>query len=106
METVITMNGILKDTGTPFTETDVLVVTMSNRPGSLARVCEKLANGHINVDYAYCSTGAQGGKTLGIFKVAHVEKAIKILGPMEANATTNHKKKAPHLRRKVSTLRR
>ncbi|HOB76339.1 MAG TPA: ACT domain-containing protein [Phycisphaerae bacterium] len=64
----------------PTTETDVLVIDMPNRPGALADVCGRLAEGHINISYAYCTTGASGGKTKGVFKVADTKKAMKLLG--------------------------
>jgi hypothetical protein len=70
---------VLTRLGTPFQETEVLQVEMINRPGSLARVCEKLAAAHINIDYAYCSTGVRNGKTIGIFKVSNLQKAMKVL---------------------------
>ena len=63
----------------PTTETDVLMVTMANRAGALADVCQKLAEAHINISYAYCTTGASGGKTKSIFKVADNQKAMRIL---------------------------
>lgn len=63
----------------PTTETDVLLIDMPNRPGSLADVCNRLADGHINISYAYCTTGAGGGRTKGIFKVADTRKAMKLL---------------------------
>ncbi|HSW46135.1 MAG TPA: ACT domain-containing protein [Phycisphaerae bacterium] len=63
----------------PTTETDVLMVTMANRTGALAEVCQKLADSHINIGYAYCTTGAGGGKTKGIFKVADNKKAMKVV---------------------------
>jgi hypothetical protein len=63
----------------PMTETEVLLVEMPNRPGALADVCGKLAESHINISYAYCTTGAPGGKTTGVFKVADIKKAMKIL---------------------------
>jgi hypothetical protein len=63
----------------PTTETDILVVTMANRTGALAEVCQRLADAHININYAYCTTGASGGKTKGIFKVADTKKAMKVL---------------------------
>jgi len=61
------------------TETEVLLITLPNRPGALADVCQKLADAHINISYAYCTTGASGGKTKGVFKVADVKKAMKVL---------------------------
>jgi hypothetical protein len=63
-----------------FTESDVLAVELKNQPGSLAHVCERLAEGHIGIDYAYCSSGGRNGKVFGIFKVSNIDKAQKILG--------------------------
>ena len=60
-------------------ETPVLCATLPNRPGGLADVVARLASEHIDVNYAYCTTGARGGKTLGIFKVSQPEKAVKVL---------------------------
>jgi hypothetical protein len=70
---------VLKGLNMPFSETDVLCVTLSNRAGALADVTQKLAQAHINISYAYCTAGAKGGKTTGVLKVADVKKAIKIL---------------------------
>ncbi len=63
----------------PMTETEALLVDMPNRPGALAEVCGRLAEAHINISYAYCTTGAPGGKTTGVFKVADIKKAMKVL---------------------------
>lgn len=71
---------VLKEMSIPFAETDVLLVDLKNQPGELAHVCEILAAEHINIDYAYCSSGGRNGKTVGIFKVANVAKAMKVLG--------------------------
>ena len=61
------------------TEQDVLAVELRNQPGALARVCETLAAGHINIDYAYCSSGGRNGKVYGIFKVSNLDKAQRTL---------------------------
>jgi hypothetical protein len=63
----------------PHAETTVLVTTLPNRPGALADVVGRLAANHISVNYAYCTTGAAGGQTLGIFRVSDVKKATQIL---------------------------
>lgn len=65
--------------GVPSTETEVLMVPMPNRPGALADVVGRLAGAHVNVNYAYCTTGAKNGKTLGIFKITDVPKAMAVL---------------------------
>src|SRR5436309_1748901 len=48
---------IIQGINTPFTEAEVLAVELRNQPGALAHVCEILAGEHINIDYAYCSSG-------------------------------------------------
>ena len=60
-------------------ETDVLCLTLSNQSGALADITARLAEAHININYAYCTAGARGGKTTGILKVADLNKAIKVL---------------------------
>jgi hypothetical protein len=80
----------VKELNLPMTETEVLLVDMPNRPGSLAEICGRLAEAHINISYAYCTTGAPGGRTTGVFKVADIKKAMKVLtkGP-----TKHHEEK-------------
>jgi hypothetical protein len=70
---------VLTALGTPFTETDVLLVELRNQPGALANVCTTLAGEHIHIDYAYCSSGGRNGRVFGIFKVSNAEKAGRIL---------------------------
>lgn len=72
--------AVLKELGTPFTESEVLVVELRNQPGALAHLCELLAAEHINIDYCYCSAGGRNGKTFGIFKVSNLEKASRLVG--------------------------
>lgn len=61
------------------TETEVLVLELSNEPGAFAAVAQKLADEHINISYAYCTGGAPGGHTTAVFKVADMKKAMKVL---------------------------
>src|SRR2546423_1088162 len=63
----------------PMTETEVLRLELSNRPGALADVATLLGQEHININYAYCTSGAAGGHTTGIFKLADPKKAEKVL---------------------------
>ncbi|WP_428939750.1 ACT domain-containing protein [Fontivita pretiosa] len=63
----------------PTTETEVLALELSNRPGALADVAELLAKNHLNINYAYVSSGAPGGRTTGIFKVNDNRKALRLL---------------------------
>ena len=70
---------VLGELNIPMTETDVLSVQMPNRPGAMADICSRLADAHVSVSYAYCTTGSRGGKTVGVFKVGDLKKAAKIL---------------------------
>ncbi len=78
---------VLKGLSTPFAETEVLLVELRNQPGELAHVCELLGAEHINIEYAYCSSGSRNGKTFGIFKVTNASKAMKVLGEAPNNMT-------------------
>jgi hypothetical protein len=72
---------LLSKANMPYNETEVLCVNLTNKPGALASVAERLAKYHINISYAYCTAGAKGGRTTGVLKVADVKKAIKVLRP-------------------------
>lgn len=64
-----------------FTETEVLALKLTNEPGAFAGAAQKLADAHINITYAYCTGGAAGGRTTAIFKVADLNKAVRVLRP-------------------------
>ncbi|KPJ68505.1 MAG: hypothetical protein AMJ43_00065 [Coxiella sp. DG_40] len=76
---------ILSKLNMPYNEAEVLCVNLTNKPGALAAVAERLAKNHINISYAYCTAGAKGGRTTGVLKVADVKKAMRVL-------EQNHKK--------------
>jgi hypothetical protein len=86
---------VLKNLGIPFAEIDVLLVELKNQPGALAHICETLAEGHVNIDYAYCSAGGRNGKTFGIFKVSNTEKSIRLLGASPNNASRRRMGRRP-----------
>lgn len=71
---------VLKRLGFSYTEVEVLLVELKNHTGALTRVCERLGAEHINIDYAYCSAGSPNGRTLGVFKVPNLKKAMHVLG--------------------------
>ena len=71
--------NVLKKINLPMTETEVLCVDLPNRPGALADVATLLGKEHININYAYVSSGAPGGRTTGVFKVADQAKALRVL---------------------------
>jgi hypothetical protein len=71
--------GVLGKTHDYWSETDVLVMDLKNRPGAFSAVAQSLAKEHIDIAYAYCTGGAQGGKTTAVFKVANLLHAEKVL---------------------------
>jgi hypothetical protein len=85
--------AVLQKLNLPMTETEILCLELSNRPGALADVATLLGQNHININYAYCTSGAPGGKTTGVFKVADQAKAMRIL----KGDTSKHRE--PNLRR-------
>jgi hypothetical protein len=71
--------AVLARLNLPMTETDVLCLDLSNRPGALGDIATVLGEHHVNINYAYCTSGAPGGRTTGIFKVADPKKAAHVL---------------------------
>lgn len=75
---VVKARSVLKSLNIPTTETEVLLVEMPNRPGALAEICSRLNSHHVSIKYAYVTSGAPGGRTIGIFKVDNLKKAMKL----------------------------
>ena len=71
--------SVLKRLDIPVTETEVLGVTLPNRPGAAADLCDRLASKHVNIGYMYCTAAAQGGKTMVVIRVPDIKKAVKVL---------------------------
>jgi hypothetical protein len=65
--------------GTLTVENEVILLEGPNRPGSLARICEALAAGGVNIEYAYCATPSSSKKGLLVLRPSHAAKALKIL---------------------------
>lgn len=86
---------VLKEMSTPFTESEVLVVELRNQPGELAHVCELLGAEHVNIEYAYCSSGGRNGKTLGVFKVSNAVKAMRVIGESPSNSVRRRLEQRP-----------
>ena len=73
------LGKVLGQLNLPVHETFVLIVELANRPGALVGVVSRLAKEHVNIEYAYVTAGAPGGKTTGILKVDNLLKAGKLL---------------------------
>jgi len=70
---------VFEEHGTLVVEHDVLLITGDNKPGSLAALARKLADGKINIEYAYCATPPEAKKGSLILRVSDAKKAMKLL---------------------------
>jgi hypothetical protein len=70
---------LFEEHGTLVVETEVVMVEGDNKPGSLARLCNKLAAARINIEYAYCATPPEARRGLLILRVSNAKKALKVL---------------------------
>lgn len=83
---VETTRKVLTSLGTEHQVSEVLAVQLESRTGALAKVLEKLAEEHINIDYAYASAAATLGKALGIFHTNNTKRALQVLGEGAGNS--------------------
>jgi hypothetical protein len=70
---------VLTSLGTEFTLSEVLSVEMENKPGALAKVLERLAEDHINIEYAYLAASASPSRSLGVFQTSNPKRAQQLL---------------------------
>lgn len=61
-------------------EEPALLLSMEDRPGTLAGIAAKLAAAKINIKCAYATTAGGGGKAQVVVVVANPEKAERALG--------------------------
>lgn len=90
--------AVLTSIGTEYRITEVLEVPMENRTGALAKLLERLAEEHINVEYAYVSTGTTPGKSLGIFHTSNPKRAMQVLAEPNASGDRSGGRRPLHSR--------
>ena len=88
--------GVLEKINVGYETAEVLMVEISAQPGGFQKVCERLADEHLTIDYAYCSYD-HGGKSKGggvaVIRVNDRIKAKRVLGTNGAS-----RKKLPYRR--------
>ena len=62
-----------------FVEEVAFAKRLTNKPGALARVADRLARGGVNIKAAYATTAVRGGATV-VFTVSNPAKARRIIG--------------------------
>ncbi|HEY0456434.1 MAG TPA: ACT domain-containing protein [Verrucomicrobiae bacterium] len=70
---------LFEEHSTLVVETEVLMLRGDNKPGSLARISQRLAEKRINIEYAYCATPPDAKKGLLIMRVSNPKRALKLL---------------------------
>lgn len=70
---------LFEEHGTLVVESEVLLIEGDNRPGSLARICHRLGEAGVNIEYCYCATPPSARKGLLILRVSNPKKAMKAL---------------------------
>ena len=81
---------VLTGLGVEYRISEVLAAQLENRTGALARVLERMAEEHINVDYAYASTASSQGGAMGIFHTNNTKRAVQVLNE-PASSTSSDK---------------
>jgi hypothetical protein len=70
-------SNVLEAAGVLVVETDVLALTLPDKPGQMATIAKKLSKAKVNIEYAYGTTTAPGGVL--IIRVSDIAKARKLL---------------------------
>lgn len=70
--------AVLKRQGLPVTTTETFEITVTNKPGELARVCEELGRSNVNIESAFGT--APEGESEGriVFRVNNPEAARRV----------------------------
>ena len=63
----------------PHHEQDVILLELENEPGALQRVSARLADGGVNVQYAYGTADLHGRGGALVLRVSDTDKAVAIL---------------------------
>jgi hypothetical protein len=69
----------LKGAKIRFSEEEVMVVELDNRPGALGELAGKLSRSKINIRYAYVTTSPYARAKV-IVAVPNITKALRVLG--------------------------
>ena len=74
---------ILGEAGMLVLETDVIALSLANKPGALAILAEHFGKKKLNIDYAYGSTRGPRGKGILYVKPSNMKKAVAVLEKMD-----------------------
>ena len=70
---------VLNDAGVVVKTTDVIAVSMEDKPGGLGAIMDTINDGNITVEYMYAFAGRTETGAMVVVKVNDPEKAIELL---------------------------
>lgn len=70
---------VLNDAGVVVKTTDVIAVSMEDKPGGLGAIMNTINDGEITVDYMYAFAGRSENGAMVVIKVNNPDKAIELL---------------------------
>jgi hypothetical protein len=77
-----------------YDDTDVLLVEVPHQQGAFRKVCERLAEYHLNIDYAYSSFGGEQSTKAGVVAVIKVNDLAKAQKVLSENGSTGRRKRS------------
>ena len=80
VDNIIRAQAALREQRYAVTSGDVLVVSLSHRPGGLSPVLRLVADAGINVEYAYAAAGEASQRALIVLGVADAARAATVAG--------------------------
>ena len=77
-EDVNTAKNVLEKAGFKLTVSDILIVSLADRPGEMAKIARKLSNAGVDVECIYI-LGKEGDKVQVAIKPSSIEHAMRAL---------------------------
>ena len=75
---------VLKQKGLIVKRTDVIAVTVEDKPGGLTKTLDKMRDNEINIEYMYAFIGKNEKGATVVMKVDKPDEAVKILSVVDA----------------------
>jgi hypothetical protein len=78
-DTIPLARKIFAENGWDATEVEVVIVSLPNKPGSLALLASKLTKAGVKIEYVYTGPGETRGETCAYLGVSDLARALEIL---------------------------
>jgi hypothetical protein len=70
---------LLGASGILVVENDVVLAEVPNRPGALAVIAKRLADNHVNIEYAYCTAAENQSTSMLVLRTRDPKHAMRVL---------------------------